>query len=275
VLLLEDLKVCYNWTEVADRLGYRQEATCQAVREPFTCSCWIQAVEVQGHPHLKCAFAYSASHSSSSSGPLLVAGSQVTNKNSNILFSFPYHTYNLIKPLKPPDLKRPTTTANMTTRDQEVPLRYGLLLFPQFEILDAFGPIEALNTLAHSSSFPWRDDLDFAIIAETLDPVSSGPVKGDPSPFNPRIAQSVVPTHTFANAPDLDVLIVPGGFGTGPKLTGSEFDPDVDAVVDYIATVFDKIEYLISMSLSSLLSPHTLVLAALTLPYFIPAHDSE
>ena len=133
------------------------------------------------------------------------------------------------------------------SRSSEVPLRYGLLLFPQWELLDAAGPIEALNSLTHSANFPYASDLDFAIIAETLDPVSTGPLKDDPKPFNRAVAQSVVPTHTFDNAPDLDVLIIPGGFGTGPStIHKSGFDPNVDAVIDYIAKVYDRVEYIIS-----------------------------
>lgn len=33
-------------------------------------------------------------------------------------------------------------------------------------------------------------------------------------PKNSLISQSILPTHTYATAPDLDVLLVPGGFGT-------------------------------------------------------------
>jgi putative intracellular protease/amidase len=124
-------------------------------------------------------------------------------------------------------------------------LRYGLVLFPQFEVLDVFGPIEALNVLPRLQTFPWADKLDLAIIAETMDPVTSGPVKGDKNPFNPKIAQSVVPTHTFDNAPEVDVLLVPGGWGAGPA-TRSGFKPDVTAVVKYISSVFDKLQYLVS-----------------------------
>lgn len=127
----------------------------------------------------------------------------------------------------------------------EPPLRYALLLYPQFEVLDAFGPLEALNTLPRLRTFPHASTLDFAIVAETLDPVTSGPVKGDPAPFNPKIAQSVLPTHTFENAPEVDVLIVPGGFGAGP-MTNSGFRPNVQGVIGYIARVYPNLQYLIS-----------------------------
>lgn len=135
------------------------------------------------------------------------------------------------------------------SRSAEVPLRYGLLLFPQWELLDAAGPIEALNSLSHNAKFPYVSDLDFCIIAETLDPVTTGALKDDPKPFNRAVAQSMVPTHTFDNAPEIDVLIIPGGYGTGPGALHSGKDgwePNVDAVVDFIAKVYNKVEYIIS-----------------------------
>ena len=125
------------------------------------------------------------------------------------------------------------------------PLRYGLVLFPQFEVLDVFGPLEALNTIVRIDNFPYKDDLSLVILAETLDPVSSGPIPQDPKPFNPKVAQSIVPTHTFEDAPDVDVLLVPGGYGTGPQ-TASGYVPNVDAVIRYIKATFPKLQYLIS-----------------------------
>jgi putative intracellular protease/amidase len=125
------------------------------------------------------------------------------------------------------------------------PTRYGLLLFPQWEVLDVFGPIEALNTLPRLDTFPLKDELDMAIIAESMEPMTSGPIKGDKKPFNPRIAQTVNPTHTFDNAPDIDVLLVPGGWGAGPT-TRSGFEPNVDKVVKYIKDAFPRLQYLIS-----------------------------
>ena len=112
------------------------------------------------------------------------------------------------------------------------------------------GPIECLNSLAHSQSFPYKDDLDFYVIAETLDPVSTGPLPDDPKPFNRAVAQKVVPTHTFDSPPEeIDVLIIPGGFGTGPaSLFGGNFDPNVDKLLDFVAKWYDKVEYIISMS---------------------------
>ena len=88
-----------------------------------------------------------------------------------------------------------------------VPLAYGVVVYPGFQALDIFGPLDALNSL--SLVYP----LNLSVIAQTLDPVSTKP----PGTLgNPRsdFGQSITPTHTFSTAPVIDVLIVPGGIGT-------------------------------------------------------------
>ncbi|KAK7222196.1 hypothetical protein V2G26_010199 [Clonostachys chloroleuca] len=89
------------------------------------------------------------------------------------------------------------------------PRHFGLLVYPGFEALDAFGPMEVVNDISLSHN------ITVSTIAETLDPVSTIK-KGKHS-----AGQSVLPTHTFEDAPALDVLIIPGGYGgfeTTPKL---------------------------------------------------------
>ena len=50
-------------------------------------------------------------------------------------------------------------------------------------------------------------DVTLSIIAATLEPVSTI------CPGKHTAGQSVMPTHTFSDAPALDLLIIPGGFG--------------------------------------------------------------
>jgi transcriptional regulator GlxA family with amidase domain len=86
---------------------------------------------------------------------------------------------------------------------------YGLLLFDGAEELDFVGPWEVFT-----ASSMLREDADTAVlIAEHADPV--------------RCAKGlrVLPDHTLADHPALDVLLVPGGTGTrrevsNPALTG-------------------------------------------------------
>jgi len=77
-----------------------------------------------------------------------------------------------------------------------VTLTTGILLFDGAEELDYAGPWEVL-TMARRSQ-----DERVVAIAETLDPVRSA--KG----------LRVLADHTLADAPPLDVLLVPGGKGT-------------------------------------------------------------
>ena len=95
------------------------------------------------------------------------------------------------------------------------PSRFGLILYPQFEVLDVFGPIEALNVIARPEftvPLPVGEPLSLSIIASTLDPVPAM-VQNDP---RVKVQETVNPTHTFETAPDdIQVLIVPGGMGDG------------------------------------------------------------
>jgi hypothetical protein len=51
--------------------------------------------------------------------------------------------------------------------------------------------------------------MELSIIAESTAPVSTNP---NPNPFvSASFGQEIVPTHTFQNAPEIEVLLVPGG----------------------------------------------------------------
>ena len=68
----------------------------------------------------------------------------------------------------------------------------GMLIFPRLTQLDMTGPYEVLarlpNTIVH-------------LVAHTLDPVKTD--RG----------MMIVPTVTYANCPQLDIVMVPGGPG--------------------------------------------------------------
>lgn len=112
-----------------------------------------------------------------------------------------------------------------------MPTKFGVLVFPTFQALDAFGPLDVLNVLS------WDHECELSIIATTLDPVSTAP---NPSmgKKSSKFAQSIVPTHTLENAPPLDVLLVPGGLGTR--------NPD-PAIVNFIRDRYPSLKYLISV----------------------------
>ena len=72
----------------------------------------------------------------------------------------------------------------------------GIIVYPQAEELDFVGPLEALGGMARISP-GWR----VVTIAES-------------SPVECTHGLKVNVDHTFADAPPLDVLLVPGGIGT-------------------------------------------------------------
>src|SRR5262245_60076911 len=67
----------------------------------------------------------------------------------------------------------------------------GFVIFPQLTQLDFTGPLQVLARLPQSSTL---------IVAK-----SEAPVPSD-------CGLSLMPTHTFANCPNLDLLCIPGGF---------------------------------------------------------------
>jgi transcriptional regulator GlxA family with amidase domain len=97
------------------------------------------------------------------------------------------------------------------TSKTSVPSSYGLLLFPQFEVLDAAGPIELLN--AFSNYFD-HQEIHLSVIAPSKELVSPAPLDWKSSNRHFLGAQLYQPTHSIEDAPPLDVLIVPGGRGT-------------------------------------------------------------
>jgi hypothetical protein len=127
---------------------------------------------------------------------------------------------------------------------------FALVVYPQFEVLDAFGPTEVLHGIGHPMVNPNGSNIKLSIVGPSLDPVSTGPAEGDPSPVKSRVAQTIVPTHTFDDPPkDIDVLIVPGGFGAGPKaLWGGAWEPaGVERVVRFLRETYPGVRHLLSM----------------------------
>jgi transcriptional regulator GlxA family with amidase domain len=109
------------------------------------------------------------------------------------------------------------------------PKNFGIVLFRGVDVLDVMGPVEALQAVVHSTT------LKTYMLAETLEPVSSGPSLPSMNPHNSTYP-SLVPTHTFADPPPLDVLLVPGGLGTRA--------PNVSAVTDFIRDQYPRLQYL-------------------------------
>jgi transcriptional regulator GlxA family with amidase domain len=101
---------------------------------------------------------------------------------------------------------------------------YGLLVFDGAEELDFVGPWEVFTT-----SRMIRDDADTVVlVAERTEPV--------------RCAKGlrVLPDHTLADHPALDVLLVPGGMGTRREVSNpaiTSWIKDVAATADWTTSV--------------------------------------
>lgn len=103
------------------------------------------------------------------------------------------------------------------------PLAIGMLLFPGLTLLDLVGPQAALG-LHGRTHLLWK----------TLEPVASD------------TGVSLLPTTTFADCPaELDVLFVPGGFGTNDAMR----DPDV---LHFLADRGRRARYVTSVCTGSL-----------------------
>ena len=76
--------------------------------------------------------------------------------------------------------------------------RLGVVLYPQFELLDVCGPVEMFGNLTGV--------IEVAMVAE-----KSGPVASAQGP-------SVLAEYSFADCPGLDLIMVPGGNGTLTEL---------------------------------------------------------
>src|ERR1700759_2960285 len=81
------------------------------------------------------------------------------------------------------------------------PLQIGLLVFPHVTQLDFTGPLQVFSSVPGATVH---------LIWKTLDPVPSDSVL------------KLMPTVTFADCPQLDVICIPGGFGTDALLNDEE-----------------------------------------------------
>jgi len=121
-----------------------------------------------------------------------------------------------------------------------IPLHFGVIVFPGFQALDAFGPLDIFNTLALLKPGAFT----FSTLAASLEPVSTR-YAGDPFP-SPSFQQSITPTHTFDAPPPLDVLLVPGGIGTD--------GPGAPEAIEFIRKVYPSLKYLLTVCTGSVLA---------------------
>tara|TARA_R110000751_G_scaffold39159_1_gene93196 strand:- start:12057 stop:12713 length:657 start_codon:yes stop_codon:yes gene_type:complete len=98
-------------------------------------------------------------------------------------------------------------------------MHIGFVLFPNVTQLDFTGPLQVLHRMPGSTTH---------FLAKSPDPVSSD------------CGLSLVPTGTFADAPALDMIVVPGGFGVVQALGDEE-------TVDFIRATGAQAQYVTSV----------------------------
>src|SRR3989449_9334063 len=93
--------------------------------------------------------------------------------------------------------------------------RVGIVLFPDVEVLDFCGPFEVFSVTRLNEELRREDPSPFEVV---LVAEKAGPVVRTG-------AMKVIPDHTLDDCPPLDILVVPGGWGTraqrtNPRLVG-------------------------------------------------------
>jgi transcriptional regulator GlxA family with amidase domain len=119
------------------------------------------------------------------------------------------------------------------------PWNVGIFVFDQVEVLDFAGPFEVFSrtridprreALRTDEGAPFRP---FTVAKTTAPVVATGGLR-------------VVPDHGFADAPHIDLLVVPGGFGTRALLNDQE-------TLDWIRTVAQESRQVTSVCTGSML----------------------
>jgi putative intracellular protease/amidase len=115
-----------------------------------------------------------------------------------------------------------------------------VVLFRAFDMIDIYGPLEVLQAAGRYHK------IDFALISETMDLVTTEPMAASMNPMNSSTWPTVAPTHTFETAPELDVLIIPGGAGMR--------SPYLNKTLKYIKETAPKVKFIITICTGSALA---------------------
>ena len=117
--------------------------------------------------------------------------------------------------------------------------RVGILVFPDVEVLDFCGPFEVFSVTRLDEARRREEPSPFEVflVAQT-----DGVVKATGG-------LRVVPDHTLATCPPLDILVVPGGWGTRKEISNRR-------LLDWIAERARHVETLTSVCTGSMLLGH-------------------
>ena len=108
----------------------------------------------------------------------------------------------------------------------------GILLFNEVEVLDFAGPFEVFSLAENETS-----DKHFNVIT----------IAEHQAPISARNGLQVIPDYSFATHPDIDVLVVPGGYGA------EKVEINNPVVIDWIIHQAKVTELMLSVCTGALL----------------------
>ncbi|OHE97686.1 DJ-1/PfpI family protein [Colletotrichum orchidophilum] len=126
-----------------------------------------------------------------------------------------------------------TRSTPVITINSTLPVTFGAIVFRAMDMLDLFGPLDALQLAAFNRR------MNLHLIAATLDPVTTAPQSAGMNAHNSSWWPTIQPTNTFEDDLDLDVLIVPGGPGVRA--------PGLEPIVEYVKNYYPRVKYLITI----------------------------
>ncbi len=106
----------------------------------------------------------------------------------------------------------------------------GALIFPGYELLDMFGPLEMFGMMG--------EEVEIRMVAQTSDPVAS------------RQGPQTVVDDAFGDRDSYDMLLIPGGPGTRPEV-------DNPVLIDWIKAMTPKAELTMTVCTGSALLART------------------
>ena len=112
----------------------------------------------------------------------------------------------------------------------------GIVVFDNIEVLDFCGPFEVFSVVRINEEKRREEPAPFDVLLVAQ--------KGDPITTTGNMR--VIPDHTFANCPKLDILCVPGGWGTRKELSNL-------VMLDWLRSRASEVELLTSVCTGSML----------------------
>jgi transcriptional regulator GlxA family with amidase domain len=154
----------------------------------------------------------------------------------------------------PADLPPSTNGPPLFEANGTKPVHYGILLFPGFQALDVFGPLDVFNSLAMLYEFPMKLT-NLAATAGSIPtyhpstrsivPAASHPMTSfsesicvDRTLEQQLAIQEAAANSGERNADVIDVLIVPGGVGVRA---------DVTAEIDFVRRMYPTLKAVLSI----------------------------